>query len=363
MDTTLPLRSRFVLGCNVLVLLVALAATGLASAAGEFDDGLDVRVRFPDGVGMGLDHYSDVRVRGVSVGSVRGIELQPSGQVEVELRLDPTVQVPASVEASVEPLSVFGPRFIDLVPPEPVTDGPWLEDGSVINRGGMAVELGDLVADATALLRATDPAAMATIQRSLADGLEGRGQDLADGVDAMDGISELLDDRRPATRQLVADLRAVSDTFRDRGGQMTSVARTYAAVLPVLTATEAPLVRTLDRLIRISADFAALLRAHEHEVEPLVDGLQRTATLLRERTDQVPDLLGVFGDVFAALAAITRLPMDDGSLSVAVDLFVPGDICSFVQVCAEVVPEELRDQVPLAEVLEMIAAALEEAEE
>src|SRR3546814_19054493 len=91
----------------------------LAYGRGEFDDTYELRGEFPtSSQGMFTDGGTEVKMRGINVGTVRGIELLPDGRVEVRFAIRDDVRIPATAEARLEPLSVFGPKSIHMI-----TDG------------------------------------------------------------------------------------------------------------------------------------------------------------------------------------------------------------------------------------------------
>src|SRR3546814_14178690 len=64
---------------------------------------------------MFTDGGTEVKMRGINVGTVRGIELLPDGRVEVRFAIRDDVRIPATAEARIEPLSAFGPEYIKLI--------------------------------------------------------------------------------------------------------------------------------------------------------------------------------------------------------------------------------------------------------
>ena len=74
--------------------------------------------------GQGLTTSSPVKLRGVTVGQVAAIDLDPSGGAIVTLRMNPGFKVADTVTAAVNPESVFGPKFVDLIPGGHESAGP-----------------------------------------------------------------------------------------------------------------------------------------------------------------------------------------------------------------------------------------------
>jgi phospholipid/cholesterol/gamma-HCH transport system substrate-binding protein len=65
--------------------------------------------------GAGLKRGDRVQLRGVTVGSVRSVALEPGGGVTVELNLDDELRIPADTRALVRS-DVFGANTVELLP-------------------------------------------------------------------------------------------------------------------------------------------------------------------------------------------------------------------------------------------------------
>src|SRR3546814_18134858 len=88
--------------------------------------------------------FRAVKLRGGNVGEVSGVGLRDDGRARVKLFIDGDVRVPADALASIEPLSIFGPKFVRIDPGEHEGAGPFLEDGGEITRTQTPRELPDI---------------------------------------------------------------------------------------------------------------------------------------------------------------------------------------------------------------------------
>ena len=66
--------------------------------------------------GGGLYKNANVTYRGVAVGRVESVGLNPNG-VTAEMRLNSGTPIPSNVTATVKSVSAVGEQYIDLVPP------------------------------------------------------------------------------------------------------------------------------------------------------------------------------------------------------------------------------------------------------
>ncbi len=105
---------------------------------------------------VGIYEGSDVRILGVKVGSVDGVEPQ-GDQVKVDMRVDRGVDIPADAKAAQVTPSVVSDRYIQLAPA--YTGGDKMQSGAVISRDRTAtpVEVDELYASIEKLSTALGP--------------------------------------------------------------------------------------------------------------------------------------------------------------------------------------------------------------
>src|SRR3954468_2364609 len=104
-------------GVAFLVVLAALLGLSVAFYNKAFTDVATVTLQ-TDTAGNQLQEASDVKVRGVLVGEVRAVHADLDGAT-ITLGIDPKYlpQIPDNVTARLLPKTLFGERFVSLVPP------------------------------------------------------------------------------------------------------------------------------------------------------------------------------------------------------------------------------------------------------
>jgi phospholipid/cholesterol/gamma-HCH transport system substrate-binding protein len=164
--------------------------------------------------GLYLNDGAEVKLRGVVVGEVRSVTSDGSG-ARVRLALDPalTRQIPADVTARLLPKTLFGERYVDLVPPAS-TAGP-IRDGAVIgpDRSSTAVALERVLDRTLPLLQAIQPDQLAATLAALAAALEGRGEQLGDNLTRLDAYLARLNQEMPTIAEDVRKLATVLDAY------------------------------------------------------------------------------------------------------------------------------------------------------
>ncbi|WP_406079498.1 MCE family protein [Micromonospora sp. NBC_00858] len=256
--------------------------------------------------GLQLSPGADVKVRGVVVGEVRSVGSEGVGAT-IRLALDPTStpRIPADVSARLLPKTLFGERYVELVPPVGGNAVP-IRDGAVItqDRSSTAVELERVLDEALPLLQAVRPDQLAATLGAIAAALEGRGEQLGANVERLDAylrqlnpamptiaedvrkLAVVLDSYDAALPDLLALLRDVTVTARTVTDQRAQLAAFLADTTDTADATRSFLDRHGDQLIelgQVSRPVLQLLATYAPEYPCLMSGL----VALQPRVEEV----------------------------------------------------------------------------
>ncbi|MET7670659.1 MCE family protein [Micromonospora luteifusca] len=232
--------------------------------------------------GLQLSPGADVKVRGVVVGDVRSVDSTGAGAT-IRLALDPatTPRIPADVSARLLPKTLFGERYVELVPAG--GSGESIRDGAVIpqDRSHTAVELERVLDEALPLLQAVRPEQLAATLGAIATALDGRGEQLGANIERLGAYLRQLNPAMPAVAEDVRKLAVVLDS--------------YDAVLPDLLA----LLRDVTVTARTVTDQRAQLAAFLADTTDTADA---TRGFLDRHGDQIIELGQVSRPVLELLA-------------------------------------------------------------
>lgn len=201
-------------GIGFLLVLAALLGVCVASYLKLFTPKVDVTVQ-ADNAGLQMSRHADVKLHGVLVGEVRDISSTGDGAV-LDLALDPsaTGKIPAGVTARLLPKTLFGEKYVQLVPPEKDSGGS-IQPGAVVevDTSKEAVELNDVLDGALPLLRAVPPEKLSVTLSSIADALDGRGEELGETIVKLGDIVRTLNDEMPTIEADIDKLATVLDNY------------------------------------------------------------------------------------------------------------------------------------------------------
>jgi phospholipid/cholesterol/gamma-HCH transport system substrate-binding protein len=205
---------RRLLGLAFIIVLAGCVALSVAIYLKTFSDVLLVTLQ-TDHTGLQLNKLADVKVRGALVGEVRDIT-SDGEDATLHLALDPKMvgYVPSNVSARILPKTLFGEKYVALIPPEHPSARP-IQAGEVISedRSSTAIELEQALNDIIPLLKAVKPEKLAATLAAMARGLEGRGDRLGRNLVELGDYLAELNKEMPTIREDIRRLGNVLDVY------------------------------------------------------------------------------------------------------------------------------------------------------
>lgn len=349
MSKDLPSDVLATIGAITVVFALAVSAILIRYGQGEFEPTYELSAVFPTSAqGVFTDGGTDVKMRGVNVGSVAGVELLDDGRARIRLAIDEGVEVPATVAARLEPLSVFGPKFVSLVPEPGPARGRLLAGGDEIAQATVGSELTGVLADATSLLDRVDTQDVVEIFDAVSTGLNGRGDEIAETIDGATVLVDIADRRRPELARFLPGLERLSSAIASRSSSFLDRVDRYRSVADLVAGRDADVAGILDAAATIALRSGSLLDDAAAEFDLTVRAVADVMAGIHSERELVPSSLDAVGAFFDMLGAGMRLPGPDGKKLTALKGFITVDLCLVYGIC--VVPgggiERPEQQIP-----------------
>jgi len=153
--------------------------------------------------GGGLYKNANVTYRGVEVGRVESVGLNPHG-VDAVMRLNSGTGVPSNVTATVKSVSAIGEQYVDLVPPDhPVSTK--LHNGSRIDRDNtrIGVEIATLLHQSETLVNSVADTRLRELLHETFTAFNGTGPELARLIESARLLVDEANATYPQTSQLI----------------------------------------------------------------------------------------------------------------------------------------------------------------
>lgn len=259
--------------------------------------------------GLGLTDGTAVTYRGVSVGKISSVSVDPNGDgAALGIDLDPGTRIPVGSLAKTSTASALGIQALDISPT--TARGPYLKDGGTLQAPGQdqPKQLSDLLVETSKLTASIDPNAISTLAETLGTGLDGAGPELQQLIGDADILSKMLQSRTPEIAGLVVDGLPLLRSLADNSPALPGTAKAVRNVSEQLVANEPSLVYLLDRSPAALTRVQSLLDSTRGDVGSLLTNMVTVTTVLGDRT---PALGAGLVSIPAALSKLTSVVHGD----------------------------------------------------
>ena len=281
-------------GLAMIVAVGLIIAFAIGLFQGSFTKTEPVTV-ISDRAGLVMNNDAKVKMRGVEVGKVDSIESRPDGKAALRLAMNPSQLhlIPSNVNVNIESPTVFGAKFVNLVPPDDPSPQK-LRPGQVIQSQHVVVEINTVFQQLVQVLDKIDPAKLNQTLGAISTAFDGRGEKFGK---TLTDFNAFLAKIEPSLPNLSRDLEAAAPTlgaYADAAPDLVRTAGSTTQVSHTIVDQQQELDEFSGRLNRFSGyrkrgdrrkrtsagRCAAPARAHHRAAQPV----SRIGELLNWRT-------------------------------------------------------------------------------
>ncbi|MEI7030218.1 MCE family protein [Streptomyces pratensis] len=317
--TTARSARRRLAGVAFLLVPAVLVWVSVSVYEKDFADEATVTVR-TGSVGNEMHENADVKLRGVVIGQVRSIATDGEG-ARLTLAIDPDEldRVPADVTAQMLPTTLFGQRFVALVPPRTPSGGA-LRAGAVIpqDRSSNAIELEEVLDNVLPLLSAVKPEKLAATLNAVSQALEGRGERLGETLVTLDGHLKKFNPQLPTLNADIKELVKVSALYADAAPDVLDALTDATVTSSTLAEQEAELALLHGATTAAARDATSFLRENKENLIQLSAAGRPTLELLARYADSFPCTLRTLAGFVPAMDKALGKGTDRPGLHVSV---------------------------------------------
>jgi phospholipid/cholesterol/gamma-HCH transport system substrate-binding protein len=218
-----PSVVRPLVGLISILVASAIVFVAITLFRGGFTTSVPITI-MSDRAGLVMSPDARVKMRGVQVGKVASIQEMPDGRAALHLAMDPAQLhlIPSNVLVDIASTTVFGAKFVQLVPPAAPSAKP-LQAGAVLDSKNVTVEINTVFEQLTQVLSSIQPEKLNETLGAIATAFNGRGQKIGQTLADLDAY---LAKTEPSLPALSHDLSVAPD-----------VLNAYADVSPQLVDT------------------------------------------------------------------------------------------------------------------------------
>ncbi|MGQ4618639.1 MCE family protein [Nocardia sp. R7R-8] len=266
-------------GTGVLVMLLVLAFT--YDEIPGWPGRSEVVAEFADASGLGTGDA--VQISGIDVGEVDAIDLA-ADHVDVTLKIDPHGQVLGDrTTAAIKVETALGRRFVEL---RPDGDGPAVERIPLAHTTS-GFDLTESLNQLTDRLEHTDKAKLADAMDSLSSVFDALPDDLRPSLDGASRLSRTISSRDSEVRDLLQHTSAVTDVLAQRNQNLTALLTDGGSLFAALNDRAQTIRNLLVEVRSISDELRTLADENTATLGPMLDELERVTNLLTTNYDNI----------------------------------------------------------------------------
>ncbi|MBM7229723.1 MULTISPECIES: MCE family protein [Dietzia] len=296
---------------GIFATVMILVLVGLIVVFSEYRSGDFERYNAHFADVSGLESGDKVRIAGIEVGQVRGIDLEEANTANVSFTVAGNQVVHQSTEAVVRYENLTGDRYLELKRGEGLQTP--LEPGGTIplDQTAPALDLDALLGGFRPLFKALDPAQVNQLSESIVKVFQGEAGTVQDLLAATSSLTQTLADRDQLIGDVITNLTSVLTTVSENQENVDSIVDDLQQLVSGLATNSEPLAESVSRLNDSSANMTTLLSDVRPSLKQDIAQVDRVATLINDDEEFVEGVinrlpsdfekmsrLGVYGSFF-----------------------------------------------------------------
>ena len=239
----------------------------------------------------GLKTGNEVRVAGVSIGKVEGIELA-GNKVRVTFKIDKGTKFGTETGADIRVRTLLGAEFLALTPKGPGQ----LPKGSVIPLERTIAPY-DVVQAFPDLSKTTDQIDIPELSKalnSLADISASTPEEFRGAIKGVSDLSRNLAARDDQINTLLVNLKKVSGVLNSRNTELVTLFKDSDVLFQAISARRDSIHRLLVSTQTISTQLRGLVKDTRSDLKPALDQLDVVTTMLRKNEASLDEALRTY---------------------------------------------------------------------
>jgi phospholipid/cholesterol/gamma-HCH transport system substrate-binding protein len=278
------------LGVILLLVFLAFNTASLPLIGG----GTVYRAQFTEAAGLKPD--DPVRVAGVKVGQVEGLQLE-DGAVTVEFRVKKAFVGDRS-EAAIKIETVLGAKYVALVPRGERPLDP--EVTIPVERTASPYDVVEAFAGLSSTVDSIDTGQLAASFETLSQTLSGTPDEVRTSLDGLSRLSATIASRDQQLQQLLSATRDVTQVLADRNGEFTQLIVDSNTLLTEVQERRQLIDSILTNTQTLSRQLTGLVQDNTEALTPALAQLSTVTDILARNRQQL-------GDTVANLAPFVRV--------------------------------------------------------
>ena len=172
-----------------------------------------------DRAGLVMESGAKVKLRGVPVGRVVGVEPGSSPvRLKLELFPDQIKHIPANAQAQIRATTIFGAKYVDLIYPDRPS-AQHISTGAVLQSRNVSTEVNTVFENLVDVLNKIEPPKLNAVLSAMADAVRGRGDRIGEATTAANHVLGEINPRMATVQQDWRSLKGAHRRLRCCGAE------------------------------------------------------------------------------------------------------------------------------------------------
>lgn len=228
-----------------------------------------------------MESGAKVKMRGVQVGQVVGLEGSHDDSVRLKLKLSPgqIKHIPANVSAQIRATTIFGAKYIDLVYPNNPSPQR-LSAGAVLSSRNVSAEVNTVFQNLVDVLQQIDPPKLNAVLTAVSDAVGGRGERIGEAITATNHVLQEITPRLETMRQDWRGFKGVSDAFNGAAHDILDILNAASTTSETITGHAGELDALLLNVTGLSQAGIDLIGPNRDNLIHAINVLEPTTNLM-----------------------------------------------------------------------------------
>ncbi|MFZ2529034.1 MAG: MCE family protein [Rhodococcus sp. (in: high G+C Gram-positive bacteria)] len=266
---------------GILVILLATLSAFFLDSLPIIGAGATYKAEFREAAG--LKPTNEVRIAGVKVGQVTGVELD-GDRVVVEFKVK-DAWVGDDTSASIQIKTILGQKYLALDPRG--TDVLDPSDTIPLDRTVAPYDVIEAFSSAATTLGDVDADQLAAGFDALSDAFSETPDDVRAALDGVSRLSETIAGRDQELKKLLDATAQTSQILADRNTEFNKLISDGALLITELNSRRQAISQLLDGTKRMSTELSALVDENEEQFGPALEQLRGVVQILQDNNDNL----------------------------------------------------------------------------
>ncbi|HEU5158774.1 MAG TPA: MCE family protein [Streptosporangiaceae bacterium] len=236
----------------------------------------------------GLRENEEVRIAGVKVGKVTGLDLE-GDHVKVTFRVDKGVRLGDLTRAEIKIKTVLGAHYLSLDPRGPGRQDPGRQ--IPVSRTATPFELVPAVSELSQRVEAINVKQLAASFDTLSATFKDSPEEVRASLRGLRRLSATIASRDDQLHQLIGRAKNVTQVLADRNQQITKLIDDADKILRAVQARRAVIHQLLINTVALTQQLNGLIADNEKQLAPALANLQRVNRILLKNQDNLDRIL------------------------------------------------------------------------